>query len=368
MKIGIDGRIWSETTGRYVRNLIFELSKIDSKNQYFVFVKKDEEKKIKSEIKNKNFNIIPTNIKWHTLKEQTSFTSEIEKCNLDLMHFTYFSMPLNYKKPFIITIHDLTIHHFPTGKASTLPTPLYYLKRFAYIYLVQKSADKALSIIAVSQATKNEIVEHLTVPQSKVKVIYEGVEDALVTFQKKRIIESPYILYVGNAYPHKNLNRLVEAFGKAKKGDQSLVLVGRENFFYNRLKKEVKERNIEGIIFFGEATDEQLSHLYSYASAFAMPSLMEGFGLPPLEAMANDCFVIASNIPAIKEICDGGAVYFDPYDISDIMDKIQFAFSDKSKKDFIDEGKKRIKDFSWSKMARETLNLYESSNSLRQGQ
>ena len=365
MKIGIDARIWSETTGRYVRNLVREIAKIDSTNQYFVFVRTIEKEKIEKEISQKNFNVVPTDITWHTLREQISYAKELEKYSLDLVHFTYFSLPINYKGRFIVTIHDLIIHHFPTGKASTLPTPLYYLKRFAYIYLVQKSADKAIKIITPTIATKEEVVEHLTITENKIRVIYEGFDENIKSDSKKNIIDGPYILYVGNAYPHKNLPRLIEAFQTVRKDNQKLVLVGRENFFYKRLKKDMKSKT-DGVIFFGEATDSDLSNLYSNAMAFVMPSLMEGFGLPPIEAMAHNCFVIASNIPAISEVCEDAAIYFDPYKISDIADKIGFAFSDVSKTKYIEKGRERIKDFSWVKMARETLDIYESSVSLRQ--
>ncbi len=366
MKIGIDARIWSETTGRYVRNLVKELSKIDKSNQYFIFVRSNQKDLVKESIKAQNFKIVPTDIMWHSLKEQVSYAKQIEKYELDLMHFTYFSLPINYSKPFIVTIHDLIIHHFPTGKASTLPSFIYYIKRYAYIYLVQKSADRAWAIITVSDSTKKEIVDHLTVDGSKISVIYEGVEDDLKKRDDRKLIDSPYILYVGNAYPHKNLNRLIEAFNKAKKPNEKLVLVGKDNFFYKRLRKEF-EGKIEGLVFFGEASDEELQGLYANSRAFVMPSLMEGFGLPPLEAMANGCPVLASDIPALREICQDAAIYFDPYNISEIADKIKFAFSDESKKSLVQKGENRVKEFSWDKMARQTLKIYESSNSLRSG-
>lgn len=366
MRIGIDARIWSETTGRYVRNLVHGLQSIDDDNQYFIFVMGLEEAKIKKTVTKDNFKIVPTSIKIHSLDEQINYAGEIEKFDLDIMHFTYFSLPIRYKRPFIVTIHDLIIHHFPTGRASTLPFPLYYLKRLAYLYLVQKSADKASAIIAVSQATKGEIVDHLQVAANKINVIYEGVDNAVLPQNKERIIKSPYILYVGNAYPHKNLERLIEAFQKARTGDQKLVLVGKQNFFYKRIEKEMKKKKINDVIFFGEATDSQLSSLYAFANAYVMPSLMEGFGLPPLEAMANNCLVLASDIPSLKEICADGAVYFDPYKTSDITDKITFAFSQEDKSSYIKKGKERVRGFSWDKMARETLNLYESSFSIRQ--
>ena len=363
MRIGIDCRLWDETgVGRYTRNLIRNLERIDQDNSYYLFVKSDKEKEISSDLP-ANFKVVSTNIHWHTIREQVFFAGVIEKYSLDLMHFPYFSLPINYKKTFVLTIHDLIIHHFSTGKASTLPAPIYYLKRLAYLYLMQKAANRSSKIIAVSESTKKEIIDHLMVEASKIKVIYEGVDES-ISPKRKQIFNFPYILYVGNAYPHKNLELMIEAFKKAKKGKEKLVLVGRTNFFYKRLEREFKD---ESIIFFGEATDEDLGSLYANAKAFVMPSFMEGFGLPPLEAMKNSCFVIASDIPSIREVCADAALYFNPYDISDISDKIKFAFSDSDKRDFIKRGLERVKKFSWIEMAKKTLKVYESSQTPSSG-
>ncbi len=366
MRIGIDARLWNETgVGRYVRNLILELSRLDKQNEYFIFVKNEDEQTVREQVP-KSFEVISTKIHWHTVSEQLSFSKEIYKYHLDLMHFPYFSMPLNYNRPFVITVHDLILHHFSTGKASTKAFPLHFLKRAFYLFLTKKTAQKASAIISVSQSTKNEIVDHLKVNPAKIRVIYEGVDEKLLGSSKKDLIGNPYIFYVGNAYPHKNLNRLVSAFEKAHRNNQKLVLVGLENFFYKRLKKETEKKGVKDVVFFGQAKDSDLSSLYSSAKAFVMPSLMEGFGLPPLEAMANNCFIIASDIPALREICSGAALYFNPYDTADIADKIAFAFSTEDKSSFLKKGKERIKDFSWEKMAEETLKIYESSTSLRQ--
>ncbi len=368
MRIGVDGRLWSETgVGRYIRNLTTNIERLDEKNDYFLLVKKDESENVGKFFSKSNWKIIPTDIKWHTLSEQLRFSSVLNALDLDIMHFTYFSLPLLYSRPFIITIHDLIIHHFPTGRASTLPSPLYVLKRLAYLYLIQKAADKAEAIIAVSNSTKREIVDHLTVSQNKVKVIYEGVDKKIIGNNGKKIHDFPYILYVGNAYPHKNLNRAIAAFEIAKKKNEKFVLVGKEDFFYKRLRKEIDNKGTKDVIFFGEATDGQLSNLYYHSKAYITASLMEGFGLPPLEAMANGCFVIASNIPSIREVCQDAALYFNPYDISDIADKIGIAFSQADKESFISKGKERVREFSWKKMAKETLKIYESSIGLRQG-
>ena len=178
-----------------------------------------------------------------------------------------------------------------------------------------------------------------------------------------------YFLYVGNAYPHKNLDRFVEAFSILVKESPktSLVLAGREDVFYRRLRKKIEDLGLGKIIrFTGEANDEELADLYLNALGLVMPSLMEGFGLPALEAMANKCLVLASDIPSLREICGEAAVYFDPYNIGDMAEKLrkvrhdnQDYYNDKKKR-----GIERAKLFSWQKMARQTLKIYESCVSL----
>src|SRR6266702_2246304 len=222
MRIGIDARLWNETgVGRYIRNLVWQLQILDTKNEYVLFVSK----RLKTEdlgFKNDKWKIITTDIHWHTTEEQIRFPKILEKENLDIVHFPYFSVPIFYNRPFIITIHDLIINHYPTGKASTLPSPIYYFKLMSYKFIIKQAAKKARKIIAVSQATKNEIVQHLGVLEEKIFVTYEGVienskfkvqnvpKGILVT--KFQFENQKYLLYVGNAYPHKNLERLVDAF------------------------------------------------------------------------------------------------------------------------------------------------------------
>ena len=138
MRIGIDARLAFETgVGRYIRNLILELSKIDTKNSYVLFVGTSHKKKLE-ELVPKKWKIVSTDIHWHSVSEQIQFANVLNKENLDVMHFPYFSLPIRYKKPFVVTIHDLIIHHFPTGKASTLPLPLYLAKRLAFKKVLQQ--------------------------------------------------------------------------------------------------------------------------------------------------------------------------------------------------------------------------------------
>ena len=369
MKIGIDARLWSESgVGRYIRNLVENLKLIDSNNNYVLFVLPSDYKSIKSKVKDKKWKIVKADIRWHTLNEQLNFPKILEKEKLELVHFPYFSVPVFYKKPYVITIHDLIIDHFPTGKSSTLSPLLYNLKLIGYKYVIAKASDNAKKIITVSKATKNEIVDHLKINPSKIEVIYEAVDDKVIVLQNK-VLRKKHFLYVGNAYPHKNLNNLILAYSKFNKKEIPLILVGKEDYFYKRLKEKVKKMKLtDKIIFRENVTDEELGVLYKSAIALIMPSLMEGLGLPVLEAMANKCLVLASDIPALHEICGKNAIFFDPDDPEKIYKKINFAYLNRSNrkvKILIQRAFNHVVDFSWQKVAKETLRTYESSLSER---
>lgn len=374
MRIGIDARLWNETgVGRYIRNLIWELQHLDKENDYVLFVQKG----FRTEnllVKNEKWRLIETNIRWHSIKEQLQFPQILEKEKFDLIHFPYFSIPIFYKGPYLITIHDMIINHYPTGKASTLPSPIYYLKHLGYKFVIQQAAKNAKKIITVSQATKEEIVEHLHVSEDKIIVTYEGVGEEINSKLKTQNLKlkfksQKYFLYVGNAYPHKNLDRLIEAFGLLVQEypDAHLVLVGKEDYFYKRLKEKVANLKIaKNVIFAGFIPEDELRLYYKNAIATILPSLMEGFGLTGLEAMQNECLVLASAIPSLKEICQDAAVYFDPLEIKDMHATIREVLRNKQKfKSFKEKGKKHVSIFSWKKMAEETLKIYESCSRVR---
>jgi glycosyltransferase involved in cell wall biosynthesis len=379
MKIGIDARLWQESgVGRYIRNLVKNLKLIDRQNNYVLFVLPKDYKSVKLEIQSnqsrgkakqaagavKNWKIVKADIKWHTLDEQINFPKILEKEKLDLVHFPYFSVPIFYKRPYVVTIHDLIIDHFPTGKASTLISPLYSLKLIGYKYVITTAADNAKRIITVSKTTKKEIIEHLKIVQEKIEVIYEAVDDKLEILPGSPL-RKKHFLYVGNAYPHKNLNNLILAYAKFNKKNIPLILVGREDYFYKRFKEKVAKMKLSDKIIFREnVSDEELASLYKEAIALIMPSLMEGFGLPVLEAMANKCLVLASDIPSLHEICGKNAIFFDPNDPEKIYKKINFAYLNKSNrkiKALVQKAYDHTFDFSWQKVAKETLKVYENS-------
>lgn len=368
MKIGIDTRLWNESgVGRYTRNLIRNVLELDKKNEYVLFVRSREYDYIlNNETQNsQNCRIVKADVRWHSLDEQFKFPAILKAENIDLMHFPYFSVPILYDRPFVVTIHDLILHHFPTGQASTLPIPLYRFKLSGYRYVVAQAAKKAIKIITVSNSVKKEIVDHLHVPSSKITVTYEGVDEQLVInkHQKSRV-EGKYFLYVGNAYPHKNLDRLVDSFSQivSNKPEIKLILIGREDFFYSRLKKGIANRGLtQSILFLRYVSDSELAGLYQNALALIVPSLMEGFSLPPLEAMSQKCLVLVSNIDVHKEICKDAAVYFDPLSIQDITAKMNYVLNNKSNtSSYIKKGTSLVKEFSWKKMAQQTMAVYNA--------
>jgi glycosyltransferase involved in cell wall biosynthesis len=170
---------------------------------------------------------------------------------------------------------------------------------------------------------------------------------------------SPFILYVGNAYPYKNLERLVESFDLLDRPDYQLVLVGKKDYFYERLQTFIAQRGLKNVIFTGFVSDGQLAWLYQHAAAYVFPSLSEGFGLPGLEAMAAGLPVISSNATCLPEVYGSAAHYFNPHDSADMATKIREVLDDdKLRQQLISAGQIRVKDFSWERMARETLEVY----------
>ena len=364
MKVGIDCRLWNQTgVGRYIRNLVLELSLIDKENQYVLFVRPQDAEQVGRQIQNSKFKIEMTDIRWHSLSEQLTFGKILNKHNLDLVHFPYFSHPISYNRPFVVTIHDLIINHFSTGRASTLPLPFYYLKRFGYQKVLDHAVKNAQKIIAPLNCVRDDIVKTLNVPSDKIAVTVEGFDSSItkgeVSEKVSEVAKSPYFLYVGNAYPHKNLERLIEGFEKLNSKKEKLLLVGKEDFFYKRLRKE----KYSNVVFLHDVSNAELYHLYANSIAAVTASLMEGFGLLPLEAIGSGTIPLVSNIPAFKEVCSDKAIYFDPNDTDDIAEKLQFikGLTKKEREEIIQKGKGLLKNFSWKKMAEETLRIYQTS-------
>lgn len=372
MRIGIDARFYGpigKGLGRYTQKLIENLEKIDRENQYFIFLKKENFDDYES--KNENFQKVLADFRWYTFEEQIKMPFLLRKYKLDLVHFPHFNVPILYFGKFFVTIHDLILLRFPTIRSSTLSPLKYRLKFLAYRMTISSAIYRAKKIIAVSNFTKEDILEkYPKIKKEKISVTYEACDD-FCFFNPKKYEElslaygiiKPYILYVGNVYPHKNPERLVYAMKdlKSKIPELNLVFVGGEDYFYRRLKELVKKEELTNVIFSGFIPDYDLDAVFRNAFAYIRPSLHEGFELPGLEAMARGVPVIVSDYGCSREILGDSAHYFNGKSVSDIVRAIETVLKDKEvREELIERGYERVKKYSWKKMAKITLELYKN--------
>lgn len=368
MRIVIDARMYGDFgIGRYNRNLIKNLQKIDQKNEYFILHKRDEFKKINYE---KNFTKILADFHWYGLTEQYQMLFILKSIKPDLVHIPHFNVPLFYSGKFVVTIHDLTHQYFQMRESTTHSPVLYKLKQIGYKAVFKKAVTKSVKIFVPSNYVKELLREKWMVEPGKILVTEEGVDENIIRFEKeisnlqsKTILQrfniaKDYLFYVGNAHPHKNIEGLIRAFLTLHEKHKNLYLVmaGKDDYFWQKLKGKYPH---EQIIYLGNVTDQELVALYKNASVFVMPSFEEGFGIPLLEAMACSCPVVASNAGSLKEVGGDAANYFDPKSEEMMVLKISEVLNDqKMREDLIKKGLERVKKFSWEKLARQTLEGY----------
>lgn len=377
MKIGIDCRMYGlkhAGIGRYVQNLVEELLKLDRENQYILFVRNTEDIKI-TRYQNNKLSIKLADIPHYSLKEQLLLPSIVNKEKVDLMHFPHFNVPIFYFGKYVVTVHDL-IKHTSRGMATTTKSPLiYWFKYLAYKFVFWLAIKRAQKVFVPSQFVKDELVKKYGLNTEKVVVTYEGVDvkfsirrqaDNFQFSKRKTIldkynIQKPYLLYVGSVYPHKNIERLIEAV-KILNNSQpiTLVVVCARSVFWERLREKAKKIGAEKYVnLAGFIPDEELAVLYQEAKAFVFPSLSEGFGLPGLEAMAQGTPLVASDIPVFREVYGEGALYFNPLDPDDITAKIKELLKNPNLQQRLrKQGLEFADRYSWGKMACETLAGY----------
>lgn len=356
MRIVIDARMYTESgIGRYIRNLLDYLQKLDKKNEYYILLRN----RYDGPDDNTNFKKVPADFGWYGLNEQFKIPKLLNKLKPDLVHFPHFNVPIFFKDKFVVTIHDLIHQHFQMRRATIHDPITYKIKQLGYKVIFSNAIKKSEKILVPSNYVKDLLVREWKIQKRKIVVTPEAVDDKLLTIiAKTSSIKSPYIFYVGNAHPHKNVEGLIKAFLKLRKKypDLSLVLSGYDHYFWQKIKKEFNHKNI---IYTGFVTDEQLVALYKNASCFVMPSFEEGFGIPLLEAFALKCPVVSSNAGALPEVGGDACIYFDPHDLGDTVNKIDKVINDESlRKEMIIKGQKRVKLFSWEKLVKQTLEVY----------
>lgn len=226
-------------------------------------------------------------------------------------------------------------------------------------------ARNSLKVIAPSEFVKNDIVSFTGIDPSKILVTYESADKIIEKPQKPNVIDNSgsFLLYVGKPFPHKNLERLIKAFVILQKSNPSLqlVLAGKLDANYRRIEDMVKKKEIDDVVFTDFVSEAELKWLYEHCAAYIFPSLSEGFGLPGLEAMVHEAPVVSSNATCLPEVYSDAAAYFDPLDVSDMANKIEQVIADNNlRQKLIENGTKRVKQFSWAKMAQQTLEIYKN--------
>lgn len=357
--------------------------------EFYLLIRKSKLNEIKREMGN-SFKLVIAEASHYSLKEQIILPVLLFKLRPDLVHFPHFNVPLFWWGKQVATIHDLIKHESRGMETTTRWKPFYWFKYFVHEFVIWSAVRRATRVIVPSGWWRDELIRRYNLPVDKIAVIYEGVDKKFkVQSQKFRVkskarslkllnkygIKKPFILYVGNLYPHKNIERLVQAV-KLINGHHSnyhttvcgnswrlvLVVVCTRNVFYERFRKKIKQMKAEKFVnLVGFVPDEDLAILYRQAKAFIFPSLLEGFGLPGLEAMACGCPVVASNSSCLPESYGQAALYFDPLDVSDMAEKIKQVVGDRQLRDqLIKRGFEQVKKYSWQKMAIETLGVYKS--------
>ncbi|MCL5411612.1 MAG: glycosyltransferase family 4 protein [Patescibacteria group bacterium] len=376
MKVGIDARfLGPEGTGigRYVEKLLDELQLIDKENQYVVFLRKSNYHLFQP--KNQNFSKTLSDARWYSLKEQMVMPFKIQQAKVDLMHFPHFNIPVFWPGPFIVTIHDLIKSEFSGASSTTRVLPIYYFKHLVYANVMSQAVRRSKKIIVPTQFTKQKLIDKLDVPAEKIAVTYEAADQNFFEWGKKQIsdgkikqilckygLSKPYLIYVGNAYPYKNIDRLLEAM-KLMNPNIKLINPCTRSAFYDRLGDKVRQLGLQNrVVLPGFVPDEELAVLYRAAEVYVFPSLSEGFGIPMLEAFASGLPVAASNASPLLEVGGKAAVYFDPYSPSDMAKKIEeVATNREMRRELIKKGFERAAEFSWRRTAEETLKVYKNA-------
>lgn len=378
MNIAIDlTPIPSQKTGvgTYAVNLIRALGEFDNKNQYWIFVKSFHSQDF--DPKRENFHIVACsnilqNGSLRVLWEQFILPIHLFRKKIKVLHSIHYTIPLFAPCRRVVTFHDMTFFLFPEKHI--------FIKRIFFRLIIPFSARKADRLIAISKNTKKDIVKILGIATDKIDVVYltvdnifRPIENSSAVFQikKKYRIQNNFILYVGTLEPRKNIVSLIKAYHKLVSQNRikhQLVLAGKKGWGYQEIFKIVQDFNLsEKIIFTGYIPEEELVFLYNAADLFVYPSLYEGFGIPPLEALACGTPTIASNISSLPEVVDDAAILVNPYNVEGLSQAIYKLLIDEKLRHILKgKGLKKAKEFSEERLAKETIRAYKKATAKRE--
>ena len=362
--IGIDIRKLKDYgIGTYIENLISQFSRLDSENQYILFFRSQDIKELPP--LGKNFHPVVDSSGNYSLREHLSLPRKAKRLILDLYFSPHYVLPLFTPCRAIVTIHDVIHLLFPEN----LPRKgAYYYARF----MIGRALAKAEKVVAVSRHSRADIQRLFPGYATRIEVIHNGIdphflrqpsEDELLRVKGKFQIDHPFILFVGNLKPHKNLTNLLKAFSLLRgrrERDLNLVIVGVERDKSPQLRETIDRLSLhQAVRFLGYVDKDELCCLYHLAELLAFPSFYEGFGLPPLEAMACGTPVLASQLSSLPEVLGDAALMVNPYQVEEIAEGIQQLIENAPlRKELIRRGLQQVKRYSWEEAARRYLVLF----------
>lgn len=365
MRIAIDVRKYRDFgIGTYIRNLVHQLARIDREAEYVLLCRPQDRDEIA--VPGPNFRTVVETAAAYSLSEQVRIPIALRREHADLFHAPHYVLPPLIHCRSVVTIHDCIHLMFP----EYLPGRLAYGYARAQLWTAAHRSDRVLT---VSETSKLDILRRFRIPADKVTVVYNAIDERLATPPSAEDVErvraryqlkDPFALYVGNIKPHKNLERLIDAFHELRQESRfdglKLVIIGDEISKYQGLRRAVHRHKLhKHVRFFGFVPFETLSVLYRLASVFVFPSLYEGFGLPPLEAMSVGTPVVTSNVSSLPEVVGDAAILVDPYSTASIADGMRRALVDEDLRLWLRErGPARAHEFSWAEAAAKVREVY----------
>ncbi len=364
MRIAIDARkLHDFGIGTYIRNLLKYLALID-RDPEFILLCRPQDVNL-AEMLGPNFRAVAEPSRPYSIAEQVMLPARLVMQNVSLLHEPHYVLPPLVPCRAVVTIHDC-IH---------LMFPQYLPNRFAYAYAratLWAATRRAERIFTVSETSKADILRYCDVPAERIIVVYNAIDDrfaaapdmeAVERVRERYQLHGPFALYVGNIKPHKNLERLIDAFDLVRRSGYErleLLIIGDQISKYPRLRRAVDRHKLhKHVRFLGFVADDTLAALYRLATVFVFPSLYEGFGLPPLEAMASGTPVVTSNRSSLPEVVGDAAVLVDPYSAASIAEGIQRVLSDADLRRTLSErGLARAREFSWEASIRRIHEVY----------
>lgn len=364
MRIAVDARkLHDYGIGTYVRNVLRHLARQDQANEY-VLICRPEHVGLAAGL-GPNFTDVPDGAAPYSMAEQVSIPLDLRRHRIDLFHEPHYVLPPLVPCPAVVTIHDCIHLRFP----QYLPNKLAHAYARTFLWT---ATHQAARIITVSEASKRDILTYFNIPPEKIEVIYNGIDERfwippspedIERVRERYQLNDPFILYAGNIRPHKNLERLIEVCQLLRRegfDHLKLLIIGDEISKYATLRRAVHRHKLhKHVRFLGFVPDQTLAALYRLAAVFVFPSLYEGFGLPPLEAMASGTPVVTSNVSSLPEVVGDAALLVDPYDCEAIAGAVRMVLTDQAlRDDLASRGLARAREFSWAKAAERVRAIY----------